>query len=159
MRHVQGARERIRARFEFGTAAVGDLAQGSRGSRLGVPRQTRRGEILNGRMSETGSNTEAVRPEARFHASMVALYETAKRDLGYNATRFLQMISEHGGVEAARRLLRAPAVSDGFTTLWEGGRLDLSVEAHVLLPEFQALFSEGERETAKRRLADYGYKG
>ena len=43
--------------------------------------------------------------ELRFHRAMVAIYETAKRDLGYNATRFLQMISEQGGVAAARQLL------------------------------------------------------
>ena len=41
-----------------------------------------------------------------------------------NATRFLQMVSEIGSFEAARRLLAAPAVSDGFTALWERGRLD-----------------------------------
>lgn len=98
-------------------------------------------------------------PEALFHAAMVALYQTAKRDLGYSATRFLQMVSELGGVEAARHLLRAPSVSDGFTTLWEGGRLDLSVEAHVLRPEFEALFDDAERRTARRRLSDYGYAG
>ena len=37
--------------------------------------------------------------ERRFNRAMVAIYETAKRELGYNATRFLQMLSEHGGLE------------------------------------------------------------
>ena len=88
---------------------------------------------------------------------MVRIYETAKRELGYTATRFIQMVSEHGGVEAARQLLRAPGVSDGFTTLWEHGRLDLSVEAHVLRPEFASLFKAQERAIAVKRLSDYGY--
>jgi hypothetical protein len=97
--------------------------------------------------------------ERAFDAAMVAIYRTAKRDLGYNATRFLQMITDEGGFAAARKLLRASAVSDGFTTLWERGRLDLSVEAHVLRPEFAGLFTDGERRVARQRLKDYGFEG
>jgi hypothetical protein len=67
---------------------------------------------------------------------MIAIYETAKRELAYNATRFLQMISEEGGLAAARQLLWSPKPSEGFTTLWERGRLDLTVEAHILRDEF-----------------------
>lgn len=88
---------------------------------------------------------------------MVAIYDEAKRSLSYNATRFIQMVSEHGGVAAARQLLRATNVSDGFTVLWEKGRLDLSVEAHVLLPEFESLFTEDERVIARSRLREYGW--
>lgn len=88
---------------------------------------------------------------------MVAVYKRAKQEAGYNATRFLQMISEHGGVETARQLLLASGTSDGFTALWQAGRLDLSVEYHVLLAEFQELFSEEERDIARRRLADYKF--
>jgi hypothetical protein len=98
-----------------------------------------------------------VASEAEFHAAMVRLYDTAKRDLNYNATRFIQMVSEHGGVEAARQLLRAPNVSDGFTTLWEKQRLDLSVEAHVLRPEYTELFTASERAIATERLRAYGF--
>jgi hypothetical protein len=97
--------------------------------------------------------------ERAFDAAMVAIYTTAKRDLGYNATRFLQMITDEGGLGAARKLLHASAVSDGFTTLWERRRLDLSVEAHVLRPEFAGLFTEGERRIARQRLHDYGFEG
>ena len=43
--------------------------------------------------------------ERRFHRAMISIYETAKRELGYNATRFLQMISEHGGLATARLTL------------------------------------------------------
>ena len=32
--------------------------------------------------------------ERRFHRAMIAIYETSKRELGYNATRFLQMVSQ-----------------------------------------------------------------
>jgi hypothetical protein len=82
--------------------------------------------------------------EQAFHLAMISIYNRAKRDLGYNASRFLQML-DLGGLAAARQLLHAPTVSDGFTTLWERHRLDLTVEAHVLKPEFQHLFTEDER--------------
>jgi hypothetical protein len=36
--------------------------------------------------------------ERRFHRAMISIYETAKRELNYNATRFLQMLSEQGGL-------------------------------------------------------------
>ena len=95
--------------------------------------------------------------EQAFHQAMVGIYKAAKKDFGYNATRFLQMITEQGGLAAAKQLLHAPGVSDGFTTLWEYQRLDLSVEAHILRDEFAALFTNEERRIAQRRLADYGY--
>ena len=97
--------------------------------------------------------------ERAFDKAMVTIYKTAKTELGYNATRFLQMITDRGGLAAARHLLHAPAVSDGFTTLWEHKRLDLSVEAHVVRDEFATLFTDDERRTARRRLNDYGYSG
>jgi hypothetical protein len=95
--------------------------------------------------------------ERQFHKAMVTVYEDAKRETGYNATRFLQMLSEQGGVASARQLLHSPHVSDGFTALWERRRLDLAVEAVVLRPEFQTLFSDDEREIAQDRLVSYGF--
>ena len=93
--------------------------------------------------------------ERAFHRAMIAIYETAKRDAKYKAARFLQMVSEHGGVEAAHQLLRGSAASDGFTALYVAGRLDLTVEAHVLKPEFQDLFTDAERSVARSRLDAY----
>jgi hypothetical protein len=96
--------------------------------------------------------------ERRFHRAMISIYETAKRELGYNATRFLQMISEQGGSATARQLLWSEAPSEGFTTLWERNRLDLTVEAHVLLDEFAPLFTDQDREQARLRLEAYGWR-
>jgi TIR domain len=95
--------------------------------------------------------------EQAFHLAMLSIYRRAKRDLGYNASRFLQMLDQ-GGLPAARQLLHAPGVSDGFRTLWEHKRLDLTVEAHVLKPEFQHLFTPQELDIARSRLRDYGYE-
>ena len=96
--------------------------------------------------------------ERRFHRAMIAIYETAKRELGYNATRFLQMLREQGGPATARLLLWSDTPSDGFTTLWERHRLDLTVEDHVLRAEFASLFSEADREQALTRLNEYGWR-
>jgi hypothetical protein len=94
---------------------------------------------------------------AEFHSAMLEVYRKARREAGYNATYFLQMVDEVGGLEAARRLLRAGSVSSGFSALWEKGRLDLSVEAVVLQDRFAGLFTEQELDTARERLAEYGY--
>lgn len=63
---------------------------------------------------------------------------------------------DRGGVDAATQLLHGPP-SDGFTTLWEKGRLDLSVEYHVLDPQFSRLFTEEERGIARDRLEQFGF--
>lgn len=95
--------------------------------------------------------------EKRFDFEMVQIYERAKAELGYTASRFLQMVLDQGGVAAARQLIRARNVSDGFITLWEKRRLDLSVEALVLKPEFAELFTPEERQIARDRLRQHGF--
>ena len=95
--------------------------------------------------------------ERSFHQAMVGVYERAKTEAAYTASRFIQMVSEHGGLETARQLLASDKVSDGFVALWEAKRLDLTVEVLILAPEWQDLFSEQERETALKRLRQYGY--
>ena len=89
-----------------------------------------------------------------FDHAMMQIYVQAKQQAGYTATRFHQMLTEHGGVETARRLL--PQMSDGFAALYRRGRLDLTVEALVLKPKWRDLFSEEERELARGRLQACG---
>jgi hypothetical protein len=95
--------------------------------------------------------------EKQFHQELVQGYQRAKRELNYDATIYIRMISNVGGLAAARQLLHAPTVSSGFTTLWEKGRLDLAVEAFVLQDRFTSLFTDEERTIARDRLAEYGY--
>ncbi|MBK8246846.1 MAG: hypothetical protein IPK85_05540 [Gemmatimonadetes bacterium] len=90
---------------------------------------------------------------------MIAIYKTAKSEAGYNASRFLSMVTEHGGVQTARVLLRASAVSEGYTALWERQRLDLTVEAVILEDQWHPLFTQTERDTAIRRLTEYEFDG
>jgi hypothetical protein len=97
--------------------------------------------------------------ERQFHEAMLDIYRRAKAEAGCNATRFLGMVVERGGFETARYLLHAATVSEGYAALWERKRLDLTVEAMILRPEWQALFSDVERRIAVNRLREYGYSG
>jgi hypothetical protein len=93
----------------------------------------------------------------RFDREMRRVYERARSEPGYNATYFLSMLAEYGGMGTAHRLLAGRNISDGFSALWERRRLDLTVEALVLQTGYAELFSDEELETARRRLEDYGY--
>ena len=62
------------------------------------------------------------------------------------------MVNEIGGVATARRLISSRTPSDGFTTLWQRGRLDLTVEQVGLDPAYEDLFTASERELARSRL-------
>ena len=95
--------------------------------------------------------------EARFDHAIMQLYQRARDECGYNATRFLQMLHEHRGLETARILLHASKVSEGYVALWERKRLDLTVESLILAEEWRPLFSEEAREIARNRLAEYGH--
>ena len=96
--------------------------------------------------------------ESQFDLAMMNVYRGALDECKYNATRFLHMLHEHRGLDTARILLHAANVSEGYVALWERGRLDLTVEALVLQAEWQPLFSTGERDIARSRLAEYGYR-
>lgn len=95
--------------------------------------------------------------EKRFEQEMIDIYMTAKKECGYNASRFLQMLGAKGGLAAAKQLISKPGGTDGFTTLWEHGRSDLSVEAHVLKAEYAELFTDEERRMCRERLEQFGY--
>ena len=95
--------------------------------------------------------TDAAQLQRRFDAAMLDIYHGAAR-LGYRPTRFLEMVQVHGGVETAHRLLATDKVQDGLGELYLLNRLDLTVEHHVLLPEFAPRFSDDERRKAQARL-------
>ncbi len=86
-----------------------------------------------------------------FHRRMLAIYADAARLLGYRATRFLQVVSERGGVDAAKHLIGGE-VQDGFVRLTLAGRSDLTMESLMLEERFRPLFSEDELSLARQRL-------
>lgn len=95
--------------------------------------------------------------ESEFNKEMINIYTIAKKEEKYVASRFLQLVSSEGGLSAAKKLISKEGGSDGFTRLWELGRLDLSVEALVLKNKYKSLFSEEEIKISKNRLEAYGY--
>jgi hypothetical protein len=95
--------------------------------------------------------------EMAFDKAMHQIYENALSDCGYRATRFLNLVNQIGGIEAARHLLRSDVHPEGLTALWEHGRLDLSMEALVLQEQWSAIFSADELKLARRRLQKLGY--
>lgn len=93
--------------------------------------------------------------EKKFDSAMWNIYHTAKDAYNYNATIFMQMLTNYGGVNTAKKLLSKEKVQYGFTELWLCKRLDLTVEAHVLKPEFKELFTNEELKQARKRLLDH----
>lgn len=94
--------------------------------------------------------------ESAFHRETLSGIETL-RSSGYSPTRFEQMVGQQGARDAARNLLRGRDASDGFTTLWEMGRLDMSIEAMVVLAWYKSLFTDDECATARSRLVAHGF--
>ena len=97
--------------------------------------------------------------EIEFHEAMLNIYRRARVEAKYNATLFLQMVVDQGGLQAARTLISSSSVSSGYTALWERGRLDLTVEAMVLQSHrYHPLFTDDELKICEERLREYGYK-
>lgn len=90
--------------------------------------------------------------------AMFNIYKIAKKECNYNPTRFLEMLHKKGAVSTAKYLINTSKVSEGFTKLWECGRLDLSVEAVILQEPLCQLFTVDELTIAKKRLKEYHYE-
>ena len=95
--------------------------------------------------------------EQKFHREALSGCETLRRKHGYNPTYYLRMVAEQGAVGAAKHLLAAEGVQSGLFTLWECGRLEMSIEAMVINPEYAELFTPDEIRIARKRLADLRY--
>ena len=97
--------------------------------------------------------------EQQFHDAMLHIYEAAKQlKPPYHATRFLRLVNERRGKQAADYLLATAEVSEGFTELFlRGRRLDLSVEYLVLSEPWHQLFSPEQLEVARERLVKHEF--
>ncbi|WP_133903148.1 hypothetical protein [Actinophytocola oryzae] len=102
--------------------------------------------------NQSGSDAERERLAREFTEEMYEGYRYLARTINYRAKQFLEMVTLQGGVGAAQALLRGRDASDGFTRLWQENMLDRSVEASVLRPKYEPLFTDQERDIARRRL-------
>lgn len=92
-----------------------------------------------------------------FHKEMIEICKESKK-IGYNPSRFIEMLAVKEGYLIARTFMQNPSQTDGFTKLWEKKRLDLTVENTILKDKYIPLFSHEEREVAKKRLSEHDYK-
>jgi hypothetical protein len=96
--------------------------------------------------------------QQQFDEAMLTIYKRAKYEAKYNATIFLGMLHTRRGLETAKYLINSEKPSDGYTHLYERGRLDLTVEALVVEDErWHGLFTPEELVRARKRLEQYGY--
>jgi hypothetical protein len=109
------------------------------------------------RLREESSVNEPISEEDRkaFELAMQGVYTKALKECGYNAAYYLRMLTDHGALATAQRLIAATQPSDGFTALWELKRLDLTVEYVALNPRWSALFTDAELATCRDRLLAY----
>ncbi|MCD8485664.1 MAG: HNH endonuclease [Desertifilum sp.] len=91
--------------------------------------------------------------ETQFHEEMIAIYYNVGRETGYWARRYLQQVRKMGGLQAAKTWLQPKKnVTSGLQKLVEINRLELSVEALVLCPNWSSLFTDEELRVARKRL-------
>lgn len=97
----------------------------------------------------------------KFENELVSKMLTAKRECGYNPTRFNQEMASYGGVDTAKRLIAKARhtgnISDGLSTLYMCRRLDLSMEESVCKDEYAPLFTAEEIQYCKEILNSLGY--
>ncbi|MFS2162486.1 HNH endonuclease [Variovorax sp. Varisp62] len=99
-------------------------------------------------------------------ATQDELFTTFLRDKANEAFRvvkpwpghFLRMLESKGGYQTALDLIAKSGASDGFTRLWEAGRLDLSVEALVVESQWRAYFDPQLVQMAEKVLRRAGYE-
>jgi hypothetical protein len=87
-----------------------------------------------------------------FEAAMRNVYELVQETTGYTATRYLQLLNEYGGLEAARLLLQNDFFSDGLKVLCEKSCLNLSMERMILDRKWRPLFTRDQLQVAANRL-------
>lgn len=102
--------------------------------------------------------------EQEFHKAMLNLYEeTLNFPRPYKATRFLQMVNEFGGKEAADKLLSAGdrQYKSGFAKIIDHGEgvhaLRYSMEYLILQTPWCDLFTEEQKAVAHKRLKLAGF--
>ncbi len=96
--------------------------------------------------------------EAEFDEAMMTIYRRAKTECRYTPSIFFRMLNEKRGLATAKQLINALTESEGYTKLYELGRLDLTVEAVIYENnKWHSLFTDEEITKCENRLASYNY--
>jgi hypothetical protein len=95
---------------------------------------------------------------SRFHMAMLQISDDVSAACdGYRPTQFRRLVSEEGGLGAARFVLHGTKPSSDFQELFRCNRLELSMEALVTQEPWCQLFTPEELGQARKRLADVGF--
>lgn len=176
VRHFEGDGERARL-LEDREADARAAARGTVGLRLRIrgakvwrklsqnkPPHVVRGVVaglrrapndLNAQLADEMERELSKRDERAFHFQLdVTAALRGARDTGYRPTTFLRELAVDGAVAATKSLLTG---DDALAPLARAGRLDASVEAHVVLPWYSGLFTRDESAVARGRLEGHGF--
>lgn len=98
--------------------------------------------------------------ENQYRERCLRLTEALRDLLGAPRFTFLRMMSDHGAVEPARRIVQSDEPSPTFTKLYLKGRgakyLHMTVEAVITTErEWDPLFTDADRDAAEKRLRDH----
>ncbi len=104
---------------------------------------------------KTELKTSDLQPE--FHNAFKWLLH-ASVEIDPFAIYTIKRLDEESGLHMAKRILATLRQQTGLLRLFKAKRLDLSMEALVLRPEFSHLFTEAELQTARKRLITLGYQ-
>lgn len=100
-------------------------------------------------MRKETPSTMSIRDE--FAAAILAAIKESK-ELGYNPTRFIEMIEQSHPVEIGKKLVVSGDLQSGIIQMAKMNRKDLTIESIMLKPEFSALFTSAELKAAQWRL-------
>lgn len=94
----------------------------------------------------------------KFNDNVLKAVEESKK-IGYVPARFIQILQQanNNAFDVVQNLVIKKATT-GLETLWEKGRLDLSVEALIVKDEFKELFPEEVVKVCTLKLKKCGYK-
>lgn len=94
----------------------------------------------------------------KFNEEVLNSIKEIKKEI-YSPTRFIIMMHEHNNnaFEVAQKIV-TKNITMGLQELYEHNRLDLSIEAMIIKPEYEKLFSPEIINTCKRKLKQLGYK-
>ena len=95
--------------------------------------------------------------QAKFHEALRVLLDDSRQIDPFAVLR-LKRMDDESGQQLAKGVLAATGQQTGLLRLWQDQRLEISVEAPVLHPEYRVLFSATELAEARKRLSVLGYK-
>lgn len=93
----------------------------------------------------------------RFSEAVSDLYKRTIYECNHRQTFLKDLMESMGGYRAAKKVLGNKKYLIGIASLKAYNRLDLSVEALVVDPQWEGIFTKRQLEVANARLSQYGF--